>query len=84
MLIDDGNYCHEILLCGPWTWKLQVGWQVVGEPTKNQFEWGSDGDWGEGAGDAPLWVQDMALVGTRRQSSRKLQGFSTLKSLTLD
>ena len=53
MLIDDDNYCHEILLCGPWTWKLQVGWQVVGEPTKNQFEWGSDGG-GEGGGGCPL------------------------------
>ena len=31
-----------------------------------------------------LWVQRKALVGTMQQSSEKLQGFSTLKSLTFD
>ena len=39
---------------------------------------------GGGCCDAPLWVQGKSLVGRRLQSSRKLQGFSTLKSLTFD
>ena len=34
--------------------------------------------------DAPLWMQGKALVGTRRQSSWKLQGFYTLTALTFD
>ena len=38
---------------------------------------------GEGGCDTPLWVQGKALVGTRQQSSQKLQRFSTLKSLTV-
>ena len=38
----------------------------------------------EGGCDAPLWVQGKALVGTMQQSSRRLQGFSTLRSLTFD
>ena len=33
--------------------------------------------------DAALWVQNKALVETLRQSSRKLQGFSILKSLLI-
>ena len=41
------------------------------------------GGWGGGVGvDATLWIQDKALVWeTRRQSSRKLQVITTLKSL---
>ena len=40
---------------------------------------------GVGDCDAPLWMGlCKALVGTRWQSSWKLQGFSTLKSLPFD
>ena len=46
----------------------------------DQFQ---QGVWGVGC-DAPLWIQGKALVRTRQQSSWKLQGFSTLKSLTFD
>ena len=40
--------------------------------------------WVGGGSDALLWFLGKALVGTRLQSSQKLQGFSTLKSLTFD
>ena len=39
---------------------------------------------GERNCDAPLRVQGKGVVGTRWQSSQKLQGFSTQKSLTFD
>ena len=38
---------------------------------------------GDGVCDA-LWVQGKSPVGNRQQSSQKVQGFSTLKSLTFD
>ena len=45
------------------------------------FFWGGEG---EGNCDTPLRVQGKGVVGTRWQSSQKLQGFSTQKSLTFD
>ena len=37
-LIDVGDYCHIISLSGFTREELQVGWQAVGEPMKNQCE----------------------------------------------
>ena len=48
----------------------------------DQFQQGAE-SLGGGC-DAVLWVQGKALLVTSQQSSWKLQGFSTLKSLTFD